>query len=186
MVSKSNSRLGTRLSQKLDRKKEQRPSKMVWIILGERKAACARIGVNTSRRRRNEERFIKTSNALQSSDPPGRTGGIINRQAKQERGRAYTQTRGRAVTAQKPVRRIRRVTALAAKPGVLAGFVCQLDISWSYHREKSFSWGSASMRSSCGAFSHLAINRGGPFVGGTISGLVVLGSIREQAEQANM
>jgi hypothetical protein len=32
---------------------------------------------------------------------------------------------------------------------VLAGFVGQLDSSWSYHRERSFSWGSASMRSSC-------------------------------------
>ena len=67
---------------------------------------------------------------------------------------------------------------------VLAGFVCQLDTSWSYHRERSFSWGSASMRSSCGAFSQLMIKREGPLVGGAISGLVVLGSIREQAEQA--
>jgi hypothetical protein len=43
------------------------------------------------------------------------------------------------------------------------------------------------MRSSCGAFSQLVIKgiKGeGPLVGGTISGLVVLGSIREQAEQA--
>jgi hypothetical protein len=40
------------------------------------------------------------------------------------------------------------------------------------------------MRSSCGAFSQLVIKRGGPLVGGTISGLVVLGSLREQAEQA--
>jgi hypothetical protein len=38
------------------------------------------------------------------------------------------------------------------------------------------------MRSSCKAFSQLVI-KGRPLVGGTISGLVVLGSIREQAEQ---
>ena len=67
---------------------------------------------------------------------------------------------------------------------VLAGFVCQLDTGWSYHRERSFSWGSASMRSSCGAFSQLVIKEEGSLVGGTISGLVVLSSIREQAEQA--
>jgi hypothetical protein len=40
------------------------------------------------------------------------------------------------------------------------------------------------MRSSCGAFSQLVIKEVGPLVIGTISGLVVLGSIREQAEQA--
>jgi hypothetical protein len=68
--------------------------------------------------------------------------------------------------------------------GVLAGFVCQLDTGWSYHRERSFSWGSASMRSSCGAFSQLVIKGEGPLVGRAISGLVVLGSIREQAKQA--
>ena len=46
--------------------------------------------------------------------------------------------------------------------GVLAGVVCQLDTGWSYHRERSFSWGSASMRSSCGAFSQLVIKGEGP------------------------
>jgi hypothetical protein len=40
------------------------------------------------------------------------------------------------------------------------------------------------MRSSCVAFSQLVIKGEGLLVGGTISGLVVLGSIREQAEQA--
>jgi hypothetical protein len=40
------------------------------------------------------------------------------------------------------------------------------------------------MRSSCGVFSQLVIKGERPLVGGTISGLVVLGSIREQAEQA--
>jgi hypothetical protein len=40
------------------------------------------------------------------------------------------------------------------------------------------------MRSSCKAFSQLVIKAGDPLVGGTISGLVVLGFIREQAEQA--
>jgi hypothetical protein len=40
------------------------------------------------------------------------------------------------------------------------------------------------MRSSCGAFPWLVIKREGPIVGGAIPGLIVLGSIREQAEQA--
>ena len=41
-----------------------------------------------------------------------------------------------------------------------------------------------SMRSNCKAFSPLVIKGERPLVGGTISGLVVLGSIREQTEQA--
>jgi hypothetical protein len=40
------------------------------------------------------------------------------------------------------------------------------------------------MRSSCKAFSQLVIKGGGPLVGGSIPELVVLDSIREQAEQA--
>jgi hypothetical protein len=40
------------------------------------------------------------------------------------------------------------------------------------------------MRSSCKAFSQLVIKGGGPIVGSVIPGLVVLGSIRKQAEQA--
>jgi hypothetical protein len=40
------------------------------------------------------------------------------------------------------------------------------------------------MRSNCKAFSQLVIQGERPIVGGTISGLVVLGSIRKQAEQA--
>ena len=40
------------------------------------------------------------------------------------------------------------------------------------------------MKSSCGAFSQLVIKGAGPLVGGAIPGLVVLGSIRNQAEQA--
>jgi hypothetical protein len=40
------------------------------------------------------------------------------------------------------------------------------------------------MRSNCKAFPQLVIKVERPLVGGTISGLVVLGSIREQAEQA--
>jgi hypothetical protein len=39
------------------------------------------------------------------------------------------------------------------------------------------------MRSSCKEFSQLMIDGGGPIVGGVSSGLVVLGSIRKQAEQ---
>jgi hypothetical protein len=40
------------------------------------------------------------------------------------------------------------------------------------------------MRSRCGAFSQLVIKGEGSLVGETISGLVVLCSIRDQAEQA--
>jgi hypothetical protein len=40
------------------------------------------------------------------------------------------------------------------------------------------------MRSNCKAFSQLVIKGERPLVGGTIPGLVVLGSIREQVEQA--
>jgi hypothetical protein len=40
------------------------------------------------------------------------------------------------------------------------------------------------MRSNCKAFSQLVIKGERPLMDGTISGLVVLGSIREQAEQA--
>ena len=40
------------------------------------------------------------------------------------------------------------------------------------------------MRSNCKAFSQLVMKGEGPLVGGTIPGLVVLGSIREQSEQA--
>jgi hypothetical protein len=42
------------------------------------------------------------------------------------------------------------------------------------------------MRSICGAFSQLVIKGEGPLVGGTIPGLVVLGSIRtSQGKQAS-
>jgi hypothetical protein len=79
---------------------------------------------------------------------------------------------------------LRVFTSLCPNPCVLAGFVCQLDTSWSYHRERSFCWGNASTRSSCKAFSQLVTKGGGPLVGGAIPRLVVLGSIRKQAEQA--
>jgi hypothetical protein len=62
--------------------------------------------------------------------------------------------------------------------------LCQLDTGWRYHGERSFSWGNASTRSRCGAFSQLVIKGERPRVGGTISGLVVLSHIREQAEKA--
>jgi hypothetical protein len=68
---------------------------------------------------------------------------------------------------------------------ILAGFVCQLDTSWSYHRERSLPWKNASMRSSCKAFSQLVVKGGGPIVGGAIPGLVVLGPIRKKAEQVS-
>jgi hypothetical protein len=67
---------------------------------------------------------------------------------------------------------------------VLADFMCQLDTGWSYQRERSFSWGSVSMRSSCGVFSQLAIKGERSLVGRTIPGLALLGSVREQVEQA--
>jgi hypothetical protein len=41
------------------------------------------------------------------------------------------------------------------------------------------------MRSNCKAFFQLVIKGERPLVGGAISGLVVSGSIREQAEQAS-
>jgi hypothetical protein len=44
------------------------------------------------------------------------------------------------------------------KGPVLASFVSTWH-SWSYHRERSFSWGNASMRSNCKAFSQL-VNKG--------------------------
>jgi hypothetical protein len=40
------------------------------------------------------------------------------------------------------------------------------------------------MKSNCKAFSQLVIKGERPLVGGTIPELIVLGSIREQAEQA--
>ena len=40
------------------------------------------------------------------------------------------------------------------------------------------------MRSNCKAFSQIVIKGERPLVGGTISGLVVLGFIKKQAEQA--
>jgi hypothetical protein len=40
------------------------------------------------------------------------------------------------------------------------------------------------VKSNCKAFSQLVIKGERPLVGGTISGLVILGSIKEQAEQA--
>ena len=40
------------------------------------------------------------------------------------------------------------------------------------------------MRSNCKAFSQLVIKGGGPIVGGDIPRLIVLGSIRNQTEQA--
>ena len=42
------------------------------------------------------------------------------------------------------------------------------------------------MRYNCKAFSQLVIKGERPLVGGTISGLLVLGSIREEAEQARV
>jgi hypothetical protein len=68
---------------------------------------------------------------------------------------------------------------------VLASVGCQLDTGWNYHRKGvAFNWGVASM--SCKAFSQLVIKGERLLVGGTIFGLVVLGSIIVQAEQARV
>jgi hypothetical protein len=48
--------------------------------------------------------------------------------------------------------------------------LCQLDTGWSYHRKRSFSWGNASTRSNCKAFSQLVIKGGGPLVSGASLG----------------
>jgi hypothetical protein len=63
---------------------------------------------------------------------------------------------------------------------VLAGSVCQLNTSWSYHRERSLPWGNASMRSSCKVFSQLLIKAGGPSLLWVVPSttIVVLCSIR--------
>jgi hypothetical protein len=47
-----------------------------------------------------------------------------------------------------------------------AGFVCQLDTSWSYHRKRSLSWENAPMRSNCKEYSQWVINGGWSIVGG--------------------
>jgi hypothetical protein len=54
--------------------------------------------------------------------------------------------------------------------GALAGFVSQLDISWSYHRERILPRGNASMRSRCKSFSQLVIKGGRTTVGAAIPG----------------
>ena len=46
----------------------------------------------------------------------------------------------------------------------------------------SFSWGNASIRSSCEVLSQLMINGARPIVGGAIHGLVVFSSIKKKAE----
>jgi hypothetical protein len=69
-------------------------------------------------------------------------------------------------------------------PSILAGFVCQLDTSWSYHRERSLHGGNASMRSSCKAFSQLETKEEGLIVGSVMPRLMVLCSIRRQADRA--
>lgn len=117
-VSKSNGRLGARLSQKLMREKRNKGLQKWYrlLILRDRKAAHAGIGdTGGEEERKSFPRFFKPL-ICPPARPPGSTGGIY-RQAKQEKESACTQTRGRTVTAQKPGWRIRKVKALAAKPG---------------------------------------------------------------------
>jgi hypothetical protein len=68
------------------------------------------------------------------------------------------------------------------KHGGCTGWLCVSTWhSWSYHRERSFSWGSASMR----AFSQLVSDQGErAHCGWDHLWAGCLGSIREQAEQA--
>jgi hypothetical protein len=64
------------------------------------------------------------------------------------------------------------------------GFLCWLVLCVNLTQVEVITEKGASMRSSCRAFSQLVIKWEGPIVGGAIPGLVVLGSIRKQAEQA--
>ena len=68
--------------------------------------------------------------------------------------------------------------------GVLAGFMYHLDTSWSYHRESCLPLGKGFSKSKCKVFSQLVINGEDPIVGSAIPGLVVLGSVTKQDEQA--
>jgi hypothetical protein len=70
-------------------------------------------------------------------------------------------------------RDLREPHPVRGRQSVVASFVSTWH-SWSYHRERSFSWGNASMRSNCKTFSQLVIKGESPLVGGTTSGLVVL------------
>jgi hypothetical protein len=58
--------------------------------------------------------------------------------------------------------------------GCTGSFLCVNLTQAGVITERSFSWGSASMRSSCEAFSQLVNKEERPLVGGAISGLVVL------------
>jgi hypothetical protein len=62
--------------------------------------------------------------------------------------------------------------------------LCQLDTAGVIIEKGDSVGGNASMRSSCGIFSQLVIKGERLLVSGAIPGLVVLGSITEQAEQA--
>jgi hypothetical protein len=61
---------------------------------------------------------------------------------------------------------------------VLASFVCQLDTSWSHRRERSFSWGTASLRSNCKLFVSVSNwwGRAQPIERCTTPGLVNVGN----------
>jgi hypothetical protein len=61
--------------------------------------------------------------------------------------------------------------------------LCQLDTAGVITEKGASVGGNASMRSICKAFSKLVIKGERPLVGGTVSGMIVLSSIREQAEQ---
>jgi hypothetical protein len=57
------------------------------------------------------------------------------------------------------------LAVVLSRIAVLAGFGCQLYTGWRYHRERSFSLGSAFMRSSCKAFSQLVVKGGSAHCG---------------------
>jgi hypothetical protein len=62
--------------------------------------------------------------------------------------------------------------------------LCQLDTAGVITKKGASVEEMPPLRSNCKAFSQLVIKGERPLVGGAISGLVVLGSIRKQAEQA--
>jgi hypothetical protein len=65
--------------------------------------------------------------------------------------------------------------------------LCQFDTSWNHLNKGNLNWENISIKPSCRDFSQLGIDWGGPspLWVGPFPGLVVLGSIRKQAEQAS-
>ena len=66
---------------------------------------------------------------------------------------------------------------------VLAGFMCQLDTDWGYHRERSFSWGKYLHEIQLWCIFSISDQGGKAPCGWDHIWDGSLGSIREQAEQ---